>query len=126
MPAYAAGLARKINYNQQIRLWTAETVAVGGSSRAVQLTRIEGRSYPFGCAFEIVFSGAPGAFEVDAQVAETDADANYVTIAQLAAVNASNVGRIDLTEATPFYGKFVRLHMTALANGVTTSALVTR
>ena len=127
MPGYSGtGQAKLINYNQQRRLWVAETVAAGASSIAVQLRRIEGQSYPWGCAFEITFSGAPGVFEVDAQTAETDTDANYVTVAQLAAVNASNVGRIDLTAATPFFGKFVRLHMTALANAVTTSGIVTR
>lgn len=127
MPGYAGtGMAKKINYNQQVRLWEAETVAVGTSSRAVQLTRIEGRSYPWGCAFEIAFSATPGVFQVEAQTAETDQDANYVTVAQLNSVNASFVGRIDLTSGTPFFGKFVRLHMTTLPNAVATSAVVTR
>jgi len=126
MPGYAAGRAVLLQYNKQHLLWSAETVAAGASSQAVHLRRIEGRSYPWGCAFEVQFSAAPGAFQVEAQAAERDINASYVTIAQLNSANASFVGRIDLTYATPFFGKFVRLSLTSLTNAVNVTAVVTR
>jgi len=126
MPGYAAGKAFLLQYNKQHRLWSAETVAAGSASQAVQLRRIEGRSYPWGCAIEVQFSAIPGAFACDVQAAEVDRDASYVKVGGIIAVNAGFTGRIDLTSATPFYGKFLRLFMTTLTNAVTTTAVVTR
>lgn len=126
MPPYAGtGKAQKINYNQQMFLWQNEAVAAGQQSLAVQLTRIEGRSYPWGAAVELSFSGPPGVFEVDVQASETDTAGSYVTVAKIQAVNASNVGRADLTPSI-LYAKFLSLNMVSLTNAVNTTALVTR
>lgn len=126
MPAYpGTGKATLLDYNKQAYFWQAESPVAGTASVAYQLQRVQGNSYPWGCAVEVTFSGAPGTFEVDVQAAETDTDASYISVATITAVNASNVGRADLTPAI-FFGKFVRLFHKTFPNAVTTTALVTR
>lgn len=125
MPGYAGtGLAQMLNYNQQQFLFQKETVPAGTASMAVQLKRIEGMAYPFGASFELVFGGAPGVFEVDIQTADTDQDANYVTINILnSGLNSANVGRLELPL---FWAKYVRAKVITLTNAVSVSVMVTR
>lgn len=127
MPGYGGkGTAYLLSENQQFILWQGETIAAGGansSSRAVQLNRTRGNFYPWGFAVEVAFGGAPGAFGIDVQVAETDQDANYVTIGTISAVNANNVGRLDVTTV---WAKFVRARVVTLTNAVSITAVLTR
>lgn len=73
------------------------------------------------------FSGAPGAFSVQIQEADTDADGFYITPAATAytvtAVSANNVFRVDLS---PTGGKFLRILLSARANAVNFTCKVTR
>lgn len=127
MPGYAGtGKATLLNYNQQGVFWQNEAVVVTNQSVAFQLERARQSFYPWGAAVEVAFSGAPGAFEVDILAAETDKAANYVKVGSITTVNASNVGRLDLTQQTPFYGKYISLVMVTLTNVVTTTAVVSR
>jgi len=124
MPGYpGAGKAYLLNENQQYLCWIKEAVAVGESSFAVQLRRNRGNFYPWGVSVELSFSANPGAFQCDVQIADTDADANYITIGSITNVNAGFVGRLDLTTLWP---KFLRLNMVSLANAVNVTAQVTR
>lgn len=124
MPGYAgAGHAALLRTNQQAFLFNNESVAAGRASIAVQLERIPRASYPFAASFQIKFSAAPGAFEVDIQVADTDNDADYVTVAQLSSVTTGLTARYDMTTLWP---KFVRVFVTTLTNAVNITALVTR
>lgn len=124
MPGYqGAGHAALLRTNQQAFLFNNETVAAGRASIAVQLERIPRSSYPFGASFQLKFGGVPGAFEVDIQVADTDADGDYVTVASIAAVNSNNVSRYDMTNLWP---KFVRAFVNTLGNAVSVTVLVTR
>lgn len=124
MPPYPGdGLAALLRTNQQAFLFNNETVPAGTSSIAVQLERISRSSYPFAAAFQLKFSGAPGVFEVDIQASETGADVDFVTVAQLQAVNGNSVTRYDMTNLWP---KFVRGHVTTLTNPVNITLLVTR
>jgi hypothetical protein len=68
-------------------------------------------------SIEVEFNGAPGAFEIDIQDADTDADAFYQTIpnAKIMAVSAQNIARFELN---PFTGKFVRVVLKSLTNNV--------
>lgn len=121
-------LATLLRTNQQVYLvggpGQGENVAVGYSSIAYELERIKSSYYPFGASAEIWFSGTPGAFEVDLQTADLDIDSHYVTISQLTGgLNSSNVGRIELAA---FWAKYIRAHVTALANPVLLSVLLTR
>lgn len=124
MPAYPGNdLAKLLYENQQAFLWNNEVAVVGSASIAFQLRRERGASYPFGASFELFFSGAPGVFEMDIQVADTDQDLRYITVATIAAVNANNVTRYDMTN---LYPKYVRGKLVALANVVNTTLQVTR
>lgn len=127
MPAYGGkGSAYLLSENQQLVLWQGETIAAAAatsSSRAAQLNRTRGNFYPWGFAVEVAFGGAPGVFGIDVQVAETDQDANYITIGTISAVNASNVGRLDVTT---IWAKFVRARVTTLTNAVSITAVLTR
>lgn len=124
MPGYGGkGRVYLLSENQQFYLWNNEAVAVAAASQAVQLNRTRGNFYPWGWAVELAFGGAPGVFACDIQVAENDIDANYVTIGTISTVNSSNVGRLDVLNV---FNKFARARMTALANVVNATALLTR
>lgn len=124
MPPYPGdGLAALLRTNQQAFLFNNETIPAGTSSIAVQLERIPRASYPFACSLQLKFSANPGAFEVDVQISDTGADADFVTVAQIQAVSATFVARYDITNLWP---KFVRGHITTLGNAVNTTLLVTR
>jgi hypothetical protein len=127
MPIYpGSGQAQLIRENRQIFLFQNETVAQGTASIAVQLERIRASYYPWGASFEVMFSGAPGTFELDIQTADIDEDPHYCTINvfnSTAQLNANYVGRIELPQ---FWAKYVRAYLKTLTNPVTTTLLVTR
>lgn len=124
MPGYpGGGQATLLRSNRHKFLFNNETVAAGRASVAVQLERISHSSYPFAASFQIKFSATPGVFEVDIQVADTDADGDYVTVAQLSSVTTGLTARYDMTTLWP---KFVRVFVTTLTNSVNTTALVSR
>lgn len=124
MPAYpGTGQATLLNTNSQAYMWNAERVVAPGSSIAFQLERQKSASYPFGASFELLFSGAPGTFNVDIQTSDTDQDSAYVTVASLSSVNSNNAGRVELPN---FWAKYCRGQMTVLTNNVNTTLKVTR
>lgn len=73
---------------------------------------------PLGFAVDGKFSAAPGAFEVDIQVADVDADANYQTISN------GNVTTVDATnftfhfDCTWIVAKFARVKLLTRTNAV--------
>lgn len=105
--------------------WSSENPAVGSSSQQFALPRAPWASVPLPLSVEIVFAGAPGAFEIDAQTADTDADANYVkeTNGAITAVSANNVARLELPSTV---ARFLRLNLVSLTNPVAITARVTR
>jgi hypothetical protein len=72
------------------------------------------------------FSGAPGSFEIDVQVSDVDADAQYQTCAN------GNITTVDATNNTFHFdgstvlATFVRLLMRSRTNAVNLSADVRR
>jgi len=112
-----------LSENQQYYFWYQESVPAGTASRAVQLRRVKGVTYPFGASFEISFSGDPGVFEVDIQTSDTDTEVSYVTIQTVVTVNAEFVARIEMPS---FWAKYARAKLAALANPVMITAQVTR
>ncbi len=117
-------LAKILYENKQEYLFNAEAGAalVGFASWAFELRRERGAFYPFAAAFELYFSGTPGVFQVDIQVADTDLDDHYITVSSFTST-VNNVNRFDMTNLWP---KFVRAKVVALANAVNVSVLVTR
>lgn len=124
MPGYpGAGQAALLRTNQQKFLFNNELIAAGRASIAVQLERIPRASYPFAASFQLKFGATPGVFEVDIQVADTDSDADYVSVAQIQSVSTGFTSRYDMTNLWP---KFVRAYVLTLTNAVNATVLVTR
>ena len=124
MPAYNANATSLGKPNLQamfpVEVITVDDAATTGfKSQQVALHRDPHRPSCFSVSAE--FSGAPGTFAIDIQVADKDEDKYYVTHASISAVNSSNVGRKELVDVV---GKFVRLVVTSLANAVTLSATI--
>lgn len=105
--------------------WTAETPTpgTGGNSASQQFALVTnpGKS---GTPFSVdgKFSGAPGAFEVDVQLAATDADGNYQTCSNC---NITTVDATNFTfhlDAVNVNARFVRLLMRTRTNAVSITA----
>jgi len=104
-------------------LFNAEAIVAGQASEPVCLKP----GYTAGqvVSVEILFSAAPGAFEIDMQDADTEADAWYQNIVggQISAVNAITfVARAEITVK----GKFLRALVKTLTNAVNVTVRVTR
>jgi hypothetical protein len=129
MPGYAGiGRANLLRENHQEYLWINETVPVGlstsqGLSRAVQLERVRSSYYPWGFSLEAVFASAPGAFEIDVMVADTDNPTYFVPWTTITQVNAFNVGRVDVLNS---WAKYVAVYMKTLGNTGLVSVKITR
>lgn len=117
-----------LNNGDTYTVWNAETPTPGNggaaASQQVSLTHSVDGLTPF--AVDGKFSGAPGAFEVDVQVASADADANYQTCQNC------NITAVDTTnntfhlDASLVHTNFVRLLMRSRTNSVTITATVSR
>lgn len=115
--------AHLLNMNHQYFLFQNNRVAATQASVAVQLARLPWAGYPFAAAFQVSFSGDPGAFELDVEGAEDDADAYYVKLDDITTVNAAFTGRVSICSAYP---KFVRVRLISITNDVLTTVIVTR
>lgn len=73
---------------------------------------------------ELLFSGAPGTFEVDIQEADSNTDTAFTTPAGavITAVNGSNYASLDLQ----ILGRFVRGNVIALGNSVKVNLRLTQ
>lgn len=114
-----------------VKVWNAETPTTGGSgaanasaSQQVRITQNPGASNAL--AVDGTFSGAPGAFEIDLQVAQVDSDANYVTVGPggaITAVNSNNSFHLDAPYVDALYA---RLLLVTRTNSVTVTATIKR
>ena len=123
-PVYNTFPPISVAANSPATVWNAETPTPGNgttaASQQVSLTKVVNGVMPF--AVDGKFSGAPGAFEVDVQVAQTDSDTQYQTISN------GNVTTVDSTNNT-FHlvapqenARFARLLMRSRANSVSITA----
>jgi len=110
------------------QVWNAEQPAPGSggasASQRVALGTKEGG--PGGFSVTGFFSGAPGSFEIDVQVSDVDADAQYQTCAN------GNITTVDATnntfhlDASGVLATFVRLLMRSRTNAVNVTADIRR
>src|SRR2546428_581937 len=129
MPAYnAATPIPSIAKGVAASAWNAETPTPGtGTTAATQQFGLPATPSRAGMGFGVdgKFSGAPGAFEVDVQVAATDSDTNYQTI------SGGNITVVDATnntfhlDAPSVVARFVRLLMRTRTNAVSVTATIT-
>lgn len=110
-----------------IQVFNAETPTPGtgttAASQQVEIFCSANGMCPF--AVDGKFSGAPGAFEVDVQVAAVDSDTNYQTVSN------GNVTTVDATnntfhlDGTLVTAKFGRLLIRSRTNAVSITAFFT-
>lgn len=125
---YNAANPINLNPGQTAIVWNAETPTPGNgttaASQQVALSSGQGVNTPF--SVDGHFSGAPGAFEVDVQVASADNDTDYQTCAScnITSVDATNnTFHLDAGQATT---RFVRLLMRSRTNSVSITARINR
>ena len=133
MPAYPGNnLAKELLNNRQGYLWLNEAPPVntypGSLSVAYQLQRINQSFYPWGAAFEVAFSAAPGAFNIYIMGSNTDqgnpSPGYYIQLGNISVVNSSNVGRWDMP--SNMWPRYVAAFIAQLTNPVNVTLSVTR
>ena len=104
-----------------------ETPAVPQASVSVNIGDYQEVGPAPGVSLEGQFSGAPGAFSLQIQEADTDADIFFITPAAapytVSVVSANNVFRVDLI---PTGGRFMRALLASRANAVSLILKITR
>lgn len=127
MPTYAAvGSVGGLRGNPE-NVWAAETPASGSggasASKAVALpAEYSNGLRPFSVSAK--FAAAPGAFEVDVQVADADVDANYQTIqnGNITTVDAvNNTFHVDVPTNTARFARLLMRIQSANAAAITAS-----
>jgi len=106
------------------QVWSASTVVAGSglaaASQQVALTLSQGVSNGIGASG--FFSAAPGAFEIDLQVSDADADSQYQTIQNGNITTVDSVNNTWHIDAPYVCAKFARLLLRSLTNVVTVTA----
>ncbi len=126
---YGSGSAVTLGPGSSQLAWSAETPTPGNGTTAASqqfylLNGTGGGATPF--SVDGHFSGAPGAFEVDVQVASADNDTDYQTISggNITTVDSTNnTFHLDAGEAV---ARYVRLLMRTRTNSVSITARVNR
>lgn len=117
-----------ISSGQVVNVWNAETPTPGsGGNSASQQVALASTPLRSGTPFSVdgKFSGAPGAFEVDVQVAATDGDGNYQTCSNCNITTVDSTNQTFHLDAVLVNAKFVRLLMRSRTNSVSITATVT-
>jgi hypothetical protein len=127
MPAYGDPAFKPKNFTPgtKIDVWKLEKPGKGApvaNAACVPLALPRG-PLPLCFAVEIEFSAAPGAFSLDVELADTNAEKYFVKrTPPVAAVSALHVARVEVTNVV---AKYVRLKMgTVTANDVTITARI--
>jgi hypothetical protein len=126
MPAYqTTGSITALYPGDQVLAFNAEKPASGTLSQ--QFAIAPNNVDPPSVNIEVLFAGAPGAFEFDVYEADTDVSTNYRQVpvsGAISAVDANNGARLDLS---PFTGTFIAIFCkTQNANSVNATVKITR
>lgn len=125
-PVYNATAAPILQSGQYYTVWSAETPTPGNgttaASQQVALQALPGKNGAI--SVDGKFSGAPGVFELDIQVAAQDSDTNYQTCSNCAITSVDSVNNTFSWQVTTS-ARFVRLLMRSRANSVSVTATVT-
>jgi hypothetical protein len=111
-----------------VRVWSAETPTPGnGTTAASQQIMLQVQPTKAGTPFSVdgQFSGAPGSFEVDVQVAAIDSDTNYQTCSNCNITTVDSTNNTFHLDASGVTAKYVRLLMRSRGNSVSITATVT-
>lgn len=128
LPVYNASAPPIASSGIPVTVWSAETPTPGnGTTAASQQVALQVVAGKAGTPFSVdgKFSGAPGTFEVDVQVASTDSDTNYQTCSNCNITTVDSTNQTFHLDAVLVNAKFVRLLMRARGNSVSITATVT-
>jgi len=117
-----------IGFRDVQTVWSAETPTPGNgttaASQQVALAWAYDNTTPF--SVDGQFSGAPGSFEVDVQVAAVDADTNYQTCSNCNVTTVDTTNNTFHVDCSSVHARFARLLMRSRTNSVTITATITR
>lgn len=102
-----------------------ESPAPPQASIAVELPGAENAGPPM-VSVEGLFSGAPGAFNIQIQEADTDADGMYITPTNTIYTITAVVGNAFRVDLSPTGGKFMRVLLSSRTNNVSLRCKITR
>lgn len=119
MPLYGSSTPITLNAGSPVMAWNAETLTLPANSKSVAIGLRRNANAPNCLSVEVLFGAAPGAFQIDLEVADTDADAYYVMKVSLTTVSAGQVGRLEVPSLV---AKFARLRMVTRTNSVAATA----
>jgi len=126
---YNTNPALGLNLGDSVVVWNAETPTPGNGTTAAsqQVALTMGRQEGFTPFYvDGKFSAAPGAFEVDVQVASTDSDTQYQTCSNCAITTVDSVNNTFHLDAALVKTRFVRLLMRSRTNSVSITATIGR
>jgi hypothetical protein len=127
-PVYNATAPSVLQSGIPFTVWSAETPTPGnGTTAASQQVTLQMQPGKNGAPFSVdgKFSGAPGSFEIDIQVAATDSDTNYQTCSNCAITTVDSTNNTFSWQVWANSARFVRLLMRSRGNSVTVTATVT-
>jgi len=127
MPAYSNTVPVNAIYpGDSQTVWSAETITTASKSKQVAIAPAnDGSTYMI--SFDITFSGAPGAFTITPQTAESDVDGDYVNLLGGAMNSVSASSGNTCNYQAQVQASFARLVMTTQpANSVTVTASISR
>lgn len=127
-PVYNALPPIALDSGVVVTVWNAETPTPGnGTISASQQVALQIKNAKSGAPFSVdgKFSGAPGTFEVDVQVAATDSDQNYQTCSNCNITSVDSVNNTFHLDAVLVNAKFARLLLRSRANSVSITASFT-
>ena len=125
MPAYTAGASLlSIAPGDSIQVWAAEqpVAGSGGASASQQIAAVYAQGIGTGISFKGFFSAAPGAFEIDVQASDVDADTQYQTLPNGNITTVDSTNQTFLFEDANANHKFYRALMRSRANAVNVTA----
>ena len=125
MPAYSNTFPPSSSASSEsVQVWTSAdgNLVSGTKTQRVAITpRPDG--LPLKLAVRVSFGGAPGVISLQLQTSDTDVDTDYNSEGSpIAAVNASNVARLELPTVV---ARFARLLATTVTNAVTATVELT-
>lgn len=125
MPAYgAASSPSALAPGDSFQVWNAEqpVAGSGGASASQQVAAVYAQGLGTGISFKGFFSAAPGAFEIDVQASDVDADAQYQTLPNGNITTVDSVNQTFLYEDANANHKFYRALMRTRTNAVNVTA----
>ena len=127
MPSYGSIIPAQSLSTVPTTVWNAETPTPGsgGASASAQLGIAGSAIDRRGFAVDGKFASAPGAFEVDVQVAASDSDTKYQTIANGNVTSVDSVNNAFHLDAPNVIARYVRLLMRTRTNSVAVTAYIT-